>query len=64
MYHSNRLSRLTYPRTSLTAIVLLALVFGVFGAVASTLQPDPANGVATVDAATTLLNNWIFCYWN
>ncbi|MDH3640754.1 MAG: hypothetical protein OES38_01575 [Gammaproteobacteria bacterium] len=64
MYQSNRLSRLSHPRTSPTAIALLAVVFGVFGAVASTLQPETANAAVTVDAATTLLNNWILCYWN
>lgn len=63
MYQSNRLSRITHPRTSPMAIVLLAVVFGVFGAVASTLHPETANGALTVEAGT-LLNNWILCYWN
>ncbi|MCZ6710468.1 MAG: hypothetical protein O7B25_08905 [Gammaproteobacteria bacterium] len=40
MIHSIRLSRLTHPRATLIAIVLLAVVLGLFGIVASALHPE------------------------
>jgi hypothetical protein len=40
MNNSFRLSRLTHPRASLFAIILLAVVFGIFGLVASAMHPE------------------------
>ena len=66
MYDSIRLSRLTHPRASLIAMVLLAIVFGLFGIVASLLHPElgaagPAAAPNTFEGAALLFSNWIFC---
>ena len=52
MYQSIRLSRLTHPRASLIAMVLLTLVFGLFGLVASALHPE----LSALDPATMPIN--------
>jgi hypothetical protein len=44
-YQGIRLSRLTHPRASLLAIVLLAVVFGLFGVVASAAHPELSHAV-------------------
>ena len=64
MYHSIRLSRLTHPRASLFAMVLLVLVFGVFGAVANAMHPElsvqgPAAAPNTYQGAAMLVSDWI-----
>ncbi len=67
MNHSIRLSRLTHPRASLIALVLLAVVFGLFGIVASALHPElsaavPATVPSLFEFAAGLFNNWTFRY--
>ena len=56
-----RLSRLSHPRATLVAIILLAVVFLLFGVVAQTMNPAveiPAPN--TVDGAFMLLRIWAF----
>ena len=66
MYDCIRFSRLTHPRASRAAFVLLAGVFSLFGAVASALHPElgAAATAATpkvLAGAAELLGNWISC---
>lgn len=55
MNQSFRLSRLTHPRATFIAIILLAVVFGLFGAVASAMHPEPST--VEPDAAADLLTS-------
>jgi len=61
--HSFRLSRLTHPRATLVAIILLAVVFGLFGAVANALHPElSAVAPAAPDTwagVVQLIDGWI-----
>ena len=66
MNNSIRLSRLTHPRASLIAMVLLAVVFGLFGFVASALNPDLGASAAaaaphSVEGVAAFFSNWVFC---
>ena len=63
MPQSTRLSRLTKPRTSLVAMALLALVFGLFGLIASALHPElgiaaPGALPTAFEGVAALFNNW------
>ena len=63
MIHSIRLSRLTHPRATLTAIVLLAVVLGLFGIVASALLPElstttPVAMPLVVQYAAGIFEHW------
>ena len=63
MYNSSRLSRLTHPRATLIAMVLLVVVFGLFGAFASAAHPELSlTTPATFEAAATVLSTWICCH--
>jgi hypothetical protein len=62
-YQGIRLSRLTHPRASLIAIVLLAVVFGLFGVVASAAHPELSHAAPnTFEGAATLFSRAIFCF--
>ena len=63
MIHSIRLSRLTHPRATLIAIVLLAVVLGLFGIVASALLPElstttPVAMPPVVQYAVGIFEHW------
>jgi hypothetical protein len=63
MTQSTRLSRLTKPRTSLVAMALLALVFGLFGLITSALHPElgiaaPGALPPAFEGVAALFNNW------
>ena len=63
MIHSIRLSRLTHPRATLIAIVLLAVVLGLFGIVASALLPElstttPVAMPPVVQYAAGIFEHW------
>ena len=63
MIHSIRLSRLTHPRATLIAIVLLAVVLGLFGIVASALLPElstttPVSMPLVVQYAAGIFEHW------
>lgn len=56
-----RLSRLSYPRATLVAMVLLAVVFLTFGVFAQATQASvemPAPN--TIQGALVLVSDWVF----
>ena len=56
-----RLSRLSHPRATLVAMILLAVVFLTFGVFAQAMQPGvemPAPN--TVEGALMLVSDWVF----
>ena len=54
-----RLSRVSHPRATLMAIILLAAVFLLFGMFASAAQPDYAPALGGSAGSTTLLGSWV-----
>lgn len=54
-----RLSRLTHPRATLLAMVLLAVVFLLFGMFASAVEPGYAPAPATIDGAIVKIGSWL-----
>ncbi|MCB1682847.1 MAG: hypothetical protein R3E82_00780 [Pseudomonadales bacterium] len=54
-----RLSRLTHPRASLLAIILLAAVFVLFGMFANALPTHPVAPPNTFDGAAFLISDWV-----
>lgn len=56
-----RLSRLSHPRATLVAMILLAVVFLLFGVFAQAMYPAPEMPAPnTVDGAFMLLRMWAF----
>ncbi len=54
-----RLSRLSHPRASLMAMVLLAVVFLLFGLFASAAEASYAPAPNTVGGAMGLISDWV-----
>ena len=54
-----RLSRLSHPRGTVMAMVLVAAVFLLFGMFASAMEPAYAPAPNTVDGAVSLIGHWV-----
>jgi hypothetical protein len=54
-----RLSRLSHPRASLVAIILLAAVFLMFGMFASAMEPSYTPAPNTINGAASLIGDWV-----
>ena len=54
-----RMSRLRYPRASLLAVVLLAVVFLLFGMFASAVEPAYTPAPNTINGAASLIGDWV-----
>ena len=55
-----RLSRLTHPRGTLVAMILLAVVFLLFGMFAEALPVAHVPPPNTLDGAAYLVTDWVF----
>ena len=53
-----RMSRLRYPRGTLMAMILLAVVFLLFGLFASAIQPEYAAPPETITGLLSSLSEW------
>ena len=54
-----RLSRLSHPRATLVAMVLLASVFLLFGMFAAAGEPAATPAPNTLDGAILLIGDWV-----
>lgn len=54
-----RLSRLSHPRATLFAVILLAGVFLLFGLLTSTAEVSHTPAPNTVDGAVSLIGHWL-----
>ena len=54
-----RLSRLSHPRATLMAMVLLATVFLLFGVFASAIEPSHSAAPNTIEGALALIGDWM-----
>ena len=54
-----RLSRLSHPRATLVAMVLLAAVFLLFGMFANAVEPSYTPAPNTIDGALALIGDWV-----
>jgi hypothetical protein len=54
-----RLSRLSHPRASLVAMILLAAVFLMFGMFASAMEPSYSPAPNTINGAAGLIGDWV-----
>lgn len=59
MVSDMRLSRLTHPRATLLAMVLLAVVFLLFGMFASAVEPAHVPAPGTIDGAMVRIGSWL-----
>ena len=57
-----RLSRLSHPRATILAMVLLAVVFLLFGFFASAGQVSYSPAPNTVDGAVSLIGKWVLAH--
>lgn len=55
-----RMSRLSHPRATLFAMILLAVVFGLFGLVASAFEPSYSPPPSTFEGAAMIFGDWLF----
>lgn len=54
-----RMSRLRYPRATLFAMILLAVVFLLFGWVASAFEPSYTPAPTTFEGAAMIIVQWL-----
>jgi len=54
-----RMSRLSHPRATLVAMILLAVVFLLFGMFASAVEPHYAPAPNTIDGAVAIICDWV-----
>jgi len=54
-----RMSRLSHPRASLFAMLLLAAVFLLFGLVASAFEPGYSPAPNTVEGSAMIFGHWL-----
>ncbi len=54
-----RMSRIGHPRASLFAMILLAVVFLLFGLFASAVEPSYSPAPNTVNGAMALIGDWV-----
>lgn len=58
-----RMSRLSHPRASLLAMILLAVVFLLFGMFASAaMEPSYTPAPHTINGAANLIGDWVLAY--
>ena len=57
-----RLSRLSHPRASLVAMILLAAVFLMFGMFASAIEPSYSPAPNTINGAASLIGDWVLAH--
>jgi hypothetical protein len=57
-----RMSRLSHPRASLFAMILLAVVFLLFGLFASAVVPGYTPAPNTVNGAVSLIGDWMVAH--
>ncbi len=57
-----RMSRLSHPRASLVAMVLLAVVFLMFGLFASAVEPSYTPAPNTINGAASLIGDWVLAH--
>jgi len=57
-----RLSRLSHPRASLFAMILLAVVFLLFGLFASAMEPSYTPAPATLNGTVSLIGDWVLAH--
>lgn len=55
-----RMSRLSYPRASLFAMLLLAAVFLLFGLAASAWEPGYSPAPNTFEGSAMIFGHWLF----
>jgi len=55
-----RMSRLSHPRASLFAMLLLAGVFLLFGLVASAMEPGYSPAPNTFEGSAMIFGHWLF----
>ena len=55
-----RISRLSHPRATLMAMVLLAVVFLLFGMFANAIEVTHAAAPNTIEGAAVLISDWVF----
>ena len=58
-----RMSRLSHPRASLVAMILLAVVFLLFGMFASAaMEPSYTPAPNTINGAASLIGDWVLAH--
>jgi hypothetical protein len=58
-----RMSRLSHPRASLVAMILLAVVFLLFGMFASAaIEPSYTPAPNTINGAASLIGDWVLTH--
>ena len=57
-----RLSRLSHPRATLVAMILLAVVFLLFGLLASAADVSHTPAPNTVNGAVSLIGHWVMAH--
>ncbi len=58
-----RMSRLSHPRASLVAMILLAVVFLLFGMFASAaIEPTYTPAPITIDGAASRIGDWVLAH--
>lgn len=57
-----RMSRLSHPRASLLAMILLAVVFLLFGMFASAVEPSYSPAPNTINGAVSLIGDWMLSH--
>ena len=57
-----RMSRLSHPRASLVAMILLATVFLLFGLFASAVEPSYTPAPNTLGGAASLIGDWVVAH--
>ena len=54
-----RMSRLSHPRATLFAMILLAVVFGLFGLIASAFEPSYTPPPTSFEGAAKIIGDWL-----
>jgi len=57
-----RMSRLRHPRASLLAMILLAVVFLLFGMFATAVEPGYSPAPNTINGAASLIGDWVLSH--
>jgi hypothetical protein len=57
-----RMSRLSHPRASVFAMLLLAAVFLLFGLVASAYEPSYSPAPNTIEGTARIFGHWLMGY--